>query len=103
MPNEPKSKPPEVGGIREAEFQLWKHHPVTKVVMKYLDDYRGAMTRQIVQAWEAGALKLTDDLEGRGRSVMLREVTSMDFDVLATFYGVEQESDSNAIEEDSSE
>jgi len=94
-----KSKQPQVDGFSEADYQGWRHHPVTKMFMKYVSDYRGDLVKQTVEAWEKRALNLTDEMELRGRALTLREITELPFEAILRFYDVEEPSD--AAQEDS--
>ena len=90
----------DIEGITERDFQLWKHNPVTKMMMKFLGDSRGVMVGKLINQWEAGALKLTDEQEGRGRALALREIKDLEFEHIATFYGIQKEEKDNGSEED---
>lgn len=87
----PQNDKPEldVKGVTRQDYNNWKHHPVTKVFREFLQDYRGAMKARIVEQWEAGALKLTDELEARGRALAIREIIDLEFDHIAGMYGIE--------------
>ena len=43
-------------GITEADFQIWKHHPVTKLYVRFLKDYE----RQLKDA-QVGQLRTSTD------------------------------------------
>lgn len=90
MPS-PSKNPIDIEGVTERDFENWRHNPVTKMFMKYLTDYRGALTAQVISQWEAGALQLNDEKEGRGRHLTLKEIISLRFNHIANFYGVDQE------------
>lgn len=92
----PSNKQIDIEGVGEGDFQNWKHHPVTKVFMRYLADYRAAVTQRVVGQWEAGALKLTDEQEARGRSLVLMEMQDLRFDHMVTFYGLTNEDETKA-------
>ena len=93
-PTEPKSptKPAVVRVITEADYQLWKHHPVTKWFRQYLNDFRGYAIAETNAEWLNGDLKL-DTAEGnRAQIKMLQEMAELEFGDVADFYdGVDQQ------------
>lgn len=99
MPN-PSKKPIDIEGVTQRDFDNWKHNPVTKMFLKYLYDYRGAMRAQVVERWEDGALQLIDEKEARGRTLALKEIVGLQFHHITDFYGIEQEEEDGS-EEDS--
>jgi hypothetical protein len=79
----------DVKGVTERDFNVWKHHPVTKLFKEFLVDYRGALITRMVEQWESGALKLTDELEARGRVRAVQEMIDLEFGHVASMYGIE--------------
>lgn len=79
-------------GIAEGDFQVWKHHPVSKVFLRYLADYRMALLRDVLERWEAGALTLDTEKEIRGRTITLAELTELQFASIQKFY-IEEENE----------
>lgn len=77
---------PEVHGIRLEDFQQWRHHPVSKVVLQFLRDYRESMHRELLERWTAGSLVLADESEMRGRSATLQEFAELQFESMLNFY-----------------
>lgn len=80
----------DVKGVTQRDYNNWKHHPVTKMFREYLEDYRGAMTKRMVELWENGALKLSEEQEARGRMMAIREVIDLEFIHIASMYGLEE-------------
>lgn len=80
----------DVKGVTRRDYNNWKHHPVTKMFREYLSDYRGALTKRMVELWENGALKLTDEQEARGRLMAIREIIDLEFGHIANMYGLEE-------------
>ena len=80
-------------GITEPDFQTWKHHPVSKVYLKYLADYRSMLLRDLLGRWEAGDLTLDIEKEIRGRTLTLAELGELTFASIQKFY---QEEDNEA-------
>lgn len=81
-----KKTEPHVDGITERDFLMWKHDPVTKVFMKYLRDYGDAVKGRVVAQWETGALQLMTEQEARGRYLVTKEITELDFGSMYSLY-----------------
>lgn len=77
--------------IAESDYQEWKHHPVSKVFLKYLADYREALLKTHVMEWEAGKLDEVRDLEMRGRVLTLADLTELQFASIEHFYVTPEE------------
>jgi hypothetical protein len=75
-----------IEGITEADFQVWKHHPVSKVYLQYLADYRSMLLRELLERWEAGALTLETEKEIRGRTLTLADLVELRFASIQKFY-----------------
>lgn len=73
-------------GLTEADFQVWKHHPVSKLYLKYLGDYRAMLIRELLGRWEGGTLTLDTEKEIRGRTVTLAELAELQFASIQKFY-----------------
>ena len=83
----------ELNGIREQDFQIWKHHPVTKVYQRFLLDYERQMAekqiavlRTVTQTPDAFTL---GTFNGQINAVAM--VTALEFSDLVAFYGTEEE------------
>ena len=68
------------------DFNLWRHHPVTALVLRYLADYREALIVAHVAAWQAGNIDPTRDGEIRGRVISCGELAELKLDAIAQFY-----------------
>lgn len=79
-------EPPHVFGITEADFQSWKHNPVTKMFRQYLADFAEALERGHNMRWRAGQLKDSVEYEAAGRVATLEEMAALEFSHIATFY-----------------
>lgn len=77
---------PILQGIEEPEFKAWRHHPVTKLLLQYLADYRESLIKEAVGRWEAGQLILTDEHELRARVVTVKELIELQFTMIVEFY-----------------
>lgn len=74
--------------ITDQQFALWRHHPVSAVVLQYLDDLSAAIAKDMLARWQTGALSLVHEQEVRGRMVAYAELASIDAARLREFYGV---------------
>ena len=81
-----KAKRPEVGGIGAEDFAQWKHHPVTKVLHQFLDDYRAALRRDHLERWESGQENEAIERQAQGRVNTAGEIKDLSFDDLLKFY-----------------
>ena len=82
-----------LNGITEADFQSWKHHPVTKVFMRYLRDYE----RQLAER-QIAVLRTTDTMPDafkmghfNGWIAVVSEVVELSYQNIADFYPAEPE------------
>lgn len=91
-------EPQTVKHITESDFQIWRHHPVTKVVLGFLTDKTQFLERAALDQWLAGTLSLQADQTVRGQIIELNEVAEMPFGMLAEFYGTDQEKEVNAAQ-----
>lgn len=70
----------------ESDFQLWRHHPVSRVVIQYLNDYAVSLEREALERWRSGALRLIDEQEMRGRVLTCLEMADLSFESIRGFY-----------------
>lgn len=84
-------QPQQLKGLKEPDFQEWRHHPVTKVFLQYLADYRQTLRNVHLAEWEAGKDDRTRELEMRGRIGTLGELTELSFTDIATFYSEQED------------
>lgn len=78
-------------GLTEADFNVWKHHPVSKLYLRYLGDYRAMLIRELLERWEAGTLQLDTEKEIRGRTMTLADLTELQFASIQKFYSEEKD------------
>ena len=81
-----EKKPTLPSGIGEAEFNTWKHHPVTRAYLQYLMDWREFIKGAAIEAWEGGNISLAVADEARGVANTLRNVAEPDFGEVVKFY-----------------
>lgn len=73
-------------GITESDYQSWRHHPVTKLLLQYIGDFRAALIADAMGQWESGALVLATEQEARARIVILRELGELPWSAIESFY-----------------
>ena len=88
----------ELNGIQERDFQNWKHHPVTKVVMRYLLDYEQQVAERGVHVLRTAAEAPDQFRLGvfQGEINTLARVAQLQFADLIEFYPAEEEEDDDA-------
>ena len=84
-------------GLTDADFNVWKHHPVSKVYLKYLADYRTMLLRDLLARWESGALVLDTEKEIRGRTMTLAELGELQFASIQKFYQTSEEENATEV------
>ena len=77
---------PTIRDIAEPDYQLWRHHPVSKVVLQYLADYSAALEREIMARWRGGMLQLVDEKEARGRLLACQDIVELNHESIRSFY-----------------
>lgn len=79
--------------LTKADFQSWRHHPVSKVFLAFLKDKRDFMASAAVDRWVAGSLSLQEDQTIRGQIIELADLETMQFEDLDSFYRMELDND----------
>lgn len=89
-------------GIAETDYLNWKHHPVSKVFLQYLADYRESLLKMRMFEWERGATKIDKrrDYEFRGRTLQLLDLVDLPFKSITDFYAKDEKPDPRAEEPD---
>lgn len=84
-----------IGDITEADFQSWKHHPVTKVYLRYLTDFEQELMAKLVDILRASESSPDPFQLGmfNGRSAAIREMATLDFEHIASFYTPPEQED----------
>lgn len=98
----PRRTETEIEGVTRRDFENWLHNPVTKMYLRFLTDYRAGLITQIVGQWESGALKLSDEMEARGRAVAIKEMIELQFSHITGFYLTDNLGTNDGSEEDRS-
>lgn len=79
-------KPPVVDGITAQDFALWRHQPVTKMFLKYLNDRQADFTAGVMERWLGGEIELSTAHEARGFAKCLGEVVGTRLTDVDLFY-----------------
>lgn len=82
----PEEKPPVVKGIAEADYQRWRHHPVSKVMLQYFEDYAAALQSDVLMRWKSGNKLIADEQQALGRVLTLQEIVELPFSAVVAFY-----------------
>lgn len=85
------SEPVSIQGITEADFNSWKHNPVTKVFRQYLLHFAGSLEEGHLLRWKSGAMEQGKEDECVGRVLTLNEMVLLEFQDIVEFYDVETE------------
>ncbi len=78
--------------MREQEFRLWQHEPITRAFLQYLDDQVANWRELAADIVEIGGFTAGDRLEGRnpdvvrGKIVALKELRRLTLAEIQDFY-----------------
>jgi hypothetical protein len=75
--------------LRALEFQGWRHHPVSRLVLQFLEDYRDARLLEALDAFWSGTLGPLQEQELRGRARLADEIVALAWEDILRFYGAE--------------
>lgn len=84
-------QPLRLNGIVESDYQAWRHHPVTRLLLQYIADYRDVLVRETITRWEGGGLVLADEHEMRARVMILKELGELPWSAIQEFYQMEND------------
>lgn len=92
------STPWEILAVNKPDFQAWRHHPVSKALWRYLQDYRDQLRQEFLG--EATGSEVTGYRQGEfgGRIKTADELAEIQFEAIAAFYGLEEGEDDDATE-----
>ena len=86
-------------GISAEDFSAWKHHPVSKVLLRYFADYRETLIKAHLDDWAAGKLDEVRDLEIRGRCLQLTDIVELSYESVRGFYHSPEQQGEDATEQ----
>jgi hypothetical protein len=89
-----------VTDIAPEQYAQWRQHPVTRFMFQFMDDCAKRTEEELLFRWRAGALKMVDEQEGRGRVLQLRDIPEWKWASIQEFYGIAVKSDQEPTEED---
>ena len=92
---------PQVKGITRADYQQWRHHPTSKVVLQFLQDFHRILQREAWAVLETDPrLPLNVELlrEMSGRAKAIEEVYNLPFESIVSFYSNEEENGTQATQ-----
>ncbi len=76
--------------IDREDFNQWRHHPVTKVFLRYLHDKRRYLTTAMTEQWLGGSLSMQTEQTVRGQIIELMELEILPFEAIESFYSEEE-------------
>lgn len=91
-----QAKRENITGVKEQEFQLWRHSPITASYLQYLEDMVEYYRSAAADILEAGQFKDGDAHQDRnpdclrGQIVMLRQLHGIELKTIHAFYGKEE-------------
>lgn len=88
-------------GITADDFRSWKHHPVTKVYLRYLMDFERELMVKLVDVLRASEAAPDPFQLGmfNGRSSAILEMATLDFSHIAGFYTPPEQEDKQKQED----
>jgi len=94
----------QVRGITEADLQKWRHHPVTQVLLQYLQDYQVALREAalgyLLASNRDGPFNTEYTGEIAGRIKAIDEVSNLPFSAIQQFYQKEEDNAREPSNED---
>jgi hypothetical protein len=87
--------------VNKEQFNLWKHDPVTKLFLQFLQDKRKYLIDFAAEQWIAGSDTFSQmNQTVRGQVVELGEIAELEFGTIEAFYKPEEEgNDGNTVVE----
>jgi hypothetical protein len=80
MPDKPQAEEPrelELRGVRLSDFNHWKHHPVTKLFRRYLEDKADDMVAAMMLMWLGGGVELAVEQEARSTVNVFKSMATL--------------------------
>ena len=83
--------------MSEEEWQQWRHNPITRAYLRFLEDQAAQFRVQAAWMIENGVFDVTSQLEGRnphvirGKLLLLGELQRLTVEVIKQFYRDERE------------
>lgn len=81
--------PPEVRELSQEAYQQWKHHPVTRALHYYLNDFAQKLKDDHADRWQGDALLGPEnEAEARGRCAAIKEIEGLEASHIHDFYSL---------------
>ena len=78
--------------VNKEQFNLWKHDPVTKLFLQFLQDKRKYLIDFAAEQWVGGSDTFAQmNQTVRGQVVELGEIAELEFETIQAFYKTEEE------------
>lgn len=85
-------------GISKEDYQAWRHHEVSKVLLRFLSDKQAYLKDAALQSWIDGSKSFADcNQTVRGQIIELSEMIELPFEALVEFYRKEEDETQTAI------
>ena len=84
--------------LQDQDFQGWRRHPVSQVVLRFLADRSADLQAQTLFRWLSGQTTLQQEEELRGRVLALNEVLALEWKQLQQFYANRRQQGDNPRE-----
>lgn len=90
------NQPDPMAQVVASDYRTWRHHPVTKVLLSYLTDYRGALQEKALahllqDSSEPFDLRYVGEIGGRIKAVS--EIIDLPFEAIQSFYQKDEENE----------
>lgn len=83
--------------MNKEQFNLWKHDPVTKLFVQFLQDKRKYLIDFAAEQWVGGSETFAQmNQTVRGQVVELGEIAELEFETIQAFYKTEEEDEPSA-------
>jgi hypothetical protein len=78
-----------VAELAPEQFSLWRHHPITELILtQYLPHFAHAIEQQVIAGWKAGVLTLQVEQQARGYVMGAELISNVSLAQIRQFYGV---------------
>lgn len=85
-----------VKDLSPREYLQWRHHPISKVILHFLEDRRHSLEQDLARRFLTGSPQSVLDpsiqaqaLEARGRILESADLEALEWRDVAAYYGVE--------------
>ncbi len=77
---------------------MWRHHPVSRLFLVWLNEFGDSVVERATAGWLAGSKDLAFEQEARGRALMAKEAAGVTLEHIRAFYaellgGVEEQAE----------